>query len=395
MVNRRTPISVGTLKIDSQARELVLEALDNNRLSYGPMMKNFEKNLSRLHGCKYGVMSNSGTSALQLALQTLKETYGWDDDDEVIIPAITFVATANIVYHNRMTPVPVDVESDYYEMDPKKIEDKITQRTRAIIPVHLFGQPADMDPIQKIARRHKLKIIEDSCETMFATYKGKSVGSFGEIGCFSTYIAHILVTGVGGMCTTNNFSHAKKLHSLVNHGRDPVYLSIEDDDIQPGKQLEHIIQNRFKFISIGHSYRATELEAAIGLAQLKHSKSFIKARRTIAKSMLSILKPFESHVQLPRVRPGSEHSFMMFPLVLKNQSKIKFVNFLESNGVETRDMLPLTNQPIHQKIFGWNEDDYPIAKWINKNGFYIGCHQNMSKNDLLRLQKLFGKFFKE
>ena len=213
-------IGVGTFTASPLAKQLVMEALSNNRLSYGPMMQRFETELAGLHGCRFGIMSNSGTSALLLALQALKELHGWADGDEVIVPAVTFVATANIVLHNRMVPVLVDVDRLYYELRPELIEQAITPRTRAIIPVHLFGQPADMEPIIAIARKHSLKIIEDSAETMFASCNGKRVGSLGDIGCFSTYVAHLIVTGVGGVNTTNEPEYAIKIRSLLNHGRE-------------------------------------------------------------------------------------------------------------------------------------------------------------------------------
>src|SRR3712207_6174410 len=192
-------------------------------------MRRFEQEFAELHGCRFGVMSNSGTSSLQVALQALKERHGWEDGDEVIVPAVTFVATSNIVLHNRMTPVFVDVLPDTYNIDPARIEARITERTRAIVPVHLFGLPADMDPILELARAHDLKVIEDSCEAMFATYRGRPVGSFGDVACFSTYVAHFLVTGVGGLGTTNDGELAVAMRSLINHGRDSIYLSIDDD----------------------------------------------------------------------------------------------------------------------------------------------------------------------
>ncbi|MGH7177937.1 MAG: DegT/DnrJ/EryC1/StrS family aminotransferase, partial [Tepidisphaeraceae bacterium] len=271
-------IGVGTLNLSARAKALVLEALNNNRLSYGPMMQRFEAEFARQHNCRFGIMSNSGTSALQVALQALKEAHGWQDGDEVIVPAVTFVATANVVLHNRMLPVLVDVEPRYYELDPNLLEAGITPRTRAIIPVHLFGHPADMDPIRAIAERHSLKLIEDSCETMFASYNGQRVGSLGDIGCFSTYVAHLLVTGVGGMNTTNDPEYAIRLRSLINHGRDSIYISIDDDNDISGDELRMVIARRFKFINVGHSYRATEMEAAVGLAQLEDWEPMIAAR---------------------------------------------------------------------------------------------------------------------
>src|SRR5262249_5744359 len=151
-----------------------------------------------------GLMCNSGTSALQIALAALKEVYGWQDGDEVLVPALTFVATPNVVFYNNLKPVFVDVDPQYFTIEPSKIEAKITPRTRAVMPVHIGGLPCDMDPILELACRHDLRIVEDSAEAMFSCYRGRPVGSFGDVGCFSTYVAHMLVTGVGGVCTTND-----------------------------------------------------------------------------------------------------------------------------------------------------------------------------------------------
>ena len=371
-----------------------MEVLDNNRLSYGPMMRRFESEFATLHGCRAGVMSNSGTSALQAALQAMKELHSWQDGDEVIVPAVTFVGTVNIVLHTRMVPVLVDVDPVYYELDPSLLESRITSRTKAIIPVHLFGHPADMDPIREVAIRHGLKVIEDSAETMFASYNGQRVGCLGDIGCFSTYVAHILVTGVGGISTTNDPEYAVRMRSLINHGRDSIYMSIDDDDSRSGEELRMTVARRFKFVRVGHSFRATEMEGALGLAQLEAWESIISARRVNARLLIDKLANLASYLQLPKVRPGSEHSFMMFPVVLSEMPKVELVNFLEQNGIETRDMLPLTNQPVYNKLLGWREGDYPVASWINKGGFYVGCHQDLTERDLDRMAGLFQHYFR-
>lgn len=387
-------IGLGTFAATKRAKQLVMEVLDGNRLSYGPMMQQFETEFAKLHGSRFGIMSNSGTSALQLALQALKELHGWADGDEVIIPAVTFVATANIVLHNRMTPVLVDIDSRYYEIDPDLIEKAITPRTRAIIPVHLFGQPADMDPIIEIAKKYSLKIIEDSAETMFASYKGRRVGSLGDVGCFSTYVAHILVTGVGGLNTTNEPDYAIKIRSLLNHGRDSIYISIDDDDNKTRDQLRTIIERRFRFVAVGHSYRVTEMEAALGIAQLENWQPGITQRRRNAAFLTQALAKFNNHLQTPQIRPDCDHSFMMYPVVTRGEDKRRLVNFLEENGIETRDMLPLTNQPVYQELLGWQEAEFPVAQWINNNGFYFGCHQDLSDLDLDYVVEYFDRFFR-
>ena len=389
----RPRICVGTLNVSERAKALVLEVLESNRLSYGPMTQRFEVEFARIHGCRFGIMSNSGTSALHVALQAMKELHGWDDGDEVIVPAVTFVSTVNIVLHNRMRPVLVDVDPTYYTLDPALLEANISPRTRAIIPVHPFGQPADMDPIREIARRHGLKLIEDSCETLFALYKGRRVGSVGDIGCFSTYVAHLLVTGIGGMTTTNDPDYAIRVRSLINLGRDSIYLSIDDDDNKSSEELRTIVAQRFMFTSVGHNFRVTEMEAALGLAQLEGWQAMIAARRANANSLIRKLAHLESRLQLPQVRPGSDHVFMMFPVVLRDEPKVELINFLERHGVETRDMLPLTNQPVYQRLLGWREDDYPVASRINRNGFYVGCHQDLTETELSYIAELFGRYF--
>jgi dTDP-4-amino-4,6-dideoxygalactose transaminase len=313
-------------------RELINQVLDSNRLSYGPLSRQFEQRFSDLHGCSYGILSNSGTSSLQVALQTLKELHGWQDGREVIVPAITFVATVNVVIHNRLKPVLVDVEPDYYGIDPAKLELAITPGTCAIIPVHSFGQPCNMYDILNgfiLQRRTDIKVIEDACECMFAIHHRQPVGSFSDIACFSTYVAHILTTGVGGIATTNNPDYAAKMRSLVNHGRDGIYISIDDDDTSDTEALKEIVSRRFNFTSIGYSYRITELEAALALAQLETWQANITKRQLNATYLFGGLAKFSDRLQLPHDRPNTSHSWMMFPIVLREGDKWELINHLE------------------------------------------------------------------
>ncbi|HVA67205.1 MAG TPA: DegT/DnrJ/EryC1/StrS family aminotransferase [Elusimicrobiota bacterium] len=388
-------IGVGGLRIGPREREYVLRALDSHRLSYGPFTRRFENLFAKLHDSRFAVFCNSGTSALHIALQALKEKHRWKDGDEVLVPAVTFVATSNIVLHNRMTPVFVDVRPDTYNIDPALIEKKITRKTRAIIPVHLLGLPADMGAISKIARRRGLKVIEDSCETMFARCAGRKVGSLGDIGCFSTYIAHYIVAGIGGLATTSDPDLAVRLRSLMNHGRDSIYISIDDDNNARGAKFEEIVARRFKFQHVGHSFRATELEAALGLAQLENWKNTLKTRQAIARKYIAGLSDLQDELQLPVVPPGQEHVFMLFPLVTRQKSKKDLVHFLERRGVETRDLLPLINQPIYRKMFGNLDKEYPVARRLNSHGFYIGCHQYISRREQEHVIKTIRRFFKK
>lgn len=393
MALKRREVSVGGLKIGAREKRYLAQVIRSNRLSYGPFSQKFEKAFARAHDCRFAFFCNSGTSALHIALAALKEEHGWADGDEVLVPAVTFVATANIVLHNKMTPVFVDVDPKTYNIDPALIEAKITPRTRAIIPVHLMGLPADMDPIIEIAKRFNIRLIEDSCETVFAGYKGRKVGSLGDIACFSTYVAHYIVTGVGGFATTNDPKLAVRLRSLMNHGRDSIYFQIDDDKGLKGEKLREVVAKRFSFVSLGHSFRATEFEAAMGLAQLEEKNKIIKARQSVAKRLTLALKDLEDVIQLPHVPAGRDHMFMLYPIVVKNGDKAGLVNFLEQRGIETRDLLPLINQPVYVRLYGDLESRYPVARWLNHSGFYVGCHQYMSAADIEHLARQVHAYF--
>lgn len=328
---------------------------------------------------------------MQVALHALKETYGWDDGDEVLVPAITFIASSNVIIHNNLKPVFVDVEPDHYCIDPSKIEEKITRKTRAIMPVHLFGQSANMNSIIKIARKHNLRIIEDACEVMFVNYKGKPVGSMGDISVFSTYIAHIITTGVGGIVTTNDESLAAMMKSLMFHGRDNIYLKIEDDDTTDRMRLTSLIERRFQFTNVGYSYRITEMESALGLAELERKDWIVKKRQKVGKKMVDTLSEFSDFFQFPRPRKGAEHIYMLFPVVIKDRriDKEEFLLYLEENGVETRLFMPLLTQPIYKKLFGDIEKNYPTAQKLVERGFIVGCHPYLTLADIKYLHYLF------
>lgn len=389
-------IELGYLKISPAAKRYVAQALEANRLSTGPFIRRFERAFAAEHGCAQAVMCNSGTSALQIALAALKERHGWQDGDEVLVPAVTFIATSNIVLQNRLTPVFVDADPVTYNLDPAQIERHRTPKTRAIIPAHLFGLPCDMAEIQAIARRHRLEVLEDSCETMFVAYRGQKVGSFGALGCFSTYVAHLLVTGVGGVITTNDDALATMCRSIMAHGRDTIYLSIDDDDaLNTDAARAQMIQRRFSFIRMGYSYRATELEGALGVAALEEKDAMMRARQVNGRYLLERLRPLEEYLQGPATPPDREHAFMMFPILLKpGVDRDPLLNELEAQGIETRYMMPLLTQPYYRQLFGDLEDRYPVAAWINRHGFYIGCHQGLTRDDLDYVADVFLRYFR-
>lgn len=378
-----TSFTLGTFKATEPMRQLINQVLDTGRLSYGPLSRKFETEFARMHGRAYGVLSNSGTSSLQVALQALKEMYGWADGDEVIVPALTFVATINIVYHCRLTPVLVDIEPDYYAIDPALIEAAITPRTRCIIPVHPFGQSADMGSIRAIAEAHNLAIVEDSCEAMFVQTEGKYVGSWGDVGCFSTYVAHLITGGVGGIGITADPDLDRSMRSLVNHG-------IDLDEMPSGTRYDpSFLARNFRFRSVGHSFRVTEMEAALLLPQLETAGDIIATRRFNAGRIDAILRTYADHVQLPRVRPGSEHSWMVYAILLRDMPKEPLMRFLRQRRVECRDALPLTNQPCYD----FDPALYPVAEKMNQQALYIGTHQGLEDEQFAHLSDVFQRWF--
>ena len=376
-------IGVGSVTISEREKRYVQEALDANRLSYGPFSRRLEGEFAEAHESEFCVVTNSGTSSLQIAVAALKERQGWADGDQILCPAATFVATSNVILQNALLPVFVDVDPVTYNMDPAQIERHLGPRTRAILVAHLYGQPADMDPILEIARRRDLAVIEDSAETMFARYRGRSVGSFGAIGCFSTYACHIMVTGVGGLTTTSEPELARLLRSLANHGRDEAaYFAMDDDQGLTGEALGEVVERRFRFVRPGYSYRITELEAALGVGQLELAPENIRTRRRIAGRLLEGLARWETHLGLPRRGEERDHSYMMFPILIGDRAPFtreQLTLHLEERKIETRHMVSLLDQPFYQERFGRRSpEEYPVARAIEERGFYIGCHPEMT-----------------
>ena len=387
-------IGLGTAEISALQREYVNDVLNKNRLSYGEYTQRFEQEFARLHDRRYAIFCNSGTSALQVAVHALKEHYQWKPDDEILVPAVTFVASSNVVLQNGLKPVFVDVESDHVGIDPAQLSKHLSRRTRAIMPVHLFGQPCDMDPIMAFANAHDLRVIEDSCETMFVHHKGRPTGSWGDVACFSSYVAHLIVTGVGGFATTNDESLATLMKSLMNHGRDNIYLSIDDDDTKDKDVLQQMVARRFSFIHVGYSYRATEMEAALGVGELARYQDILRRRQENAATLNSGLADLTRYLQLPTVRKDTEHAWMMYPIIVKDGvDREALLLHLEMAGIETRHLMPLINQPVYRKLFGDLEPQYPVAARINRRGFAIGCHQGLQRRDLEHIVEGFHRYF--
>ena len=384
-------VQVGYYQADSRTRELVRGVLDRGRISHGPLCKELEDKFAQIHESKYAVLSSSGTDSLRAALHALKIIHGWPDGSEIIVPATTFVATLNIVLQVGLKPILIDVDKDTYCIDPDLIQDLITLNTVGIIPVNLLGQPAPLERVRNLAQAYELSMIEDSCEAMFVKHKGRSVGAWGDIGCFSFYMAHLITSGVGGVAITNNAEYADVMRSLLNHGRDTIYVTIDDDNDLSDSDLANVVVSRFRFKYPGYSSRMTELQAALALPQLYDWQDMIAKRRNVAEMLNSALAKFSNHIQLPSIGYGNEHSWMMFGLVTKNETKNKLVLHLERDGIETRDLLPLINQPAYDI----DRSKYPQSSYLIDHGFYIGSHQGMTEDDVKYVERSFEAYYKD
>jgi dTDP-4-amino-4,6-dideoxygalactose transaminase len=267
-----------------------------------------------------------------------------------------------------MVPVPVDVNVIYYDIDPFLMTEFITDKTVAVIAVNVFGKPCDLPAISRVCAANDLVLIEDSCEAMGVNIADRPVGSWGKVGVFSFYMAHILTAGVGGMAITDDYEVACKMRSLVNHG-----ISIENLP-GPNRYDPAFLGRNFEFETIGHSFRITELEAAIGVEQLKNLDTIVSRRQKVADYYDDHLDPAGMQIVKPRVRPNSRSSWMMYPVVMRHMGKRTMMEWFRENDIEVRDMLPLVTQPCYEGMF--DVAKYPVAHYIENHGFYIGCHQD-------------------
>jgi len=328
--------------------------------SKGEFIEEFERNFSHYCDRKYGIATSNGTTALHLALKAL----GIGKDDEVIIPSLTFLAVANAVTYCNAKPVLVDIHPEYWCIDPSKIQEKISKKTRAVIPVHLYGNPCDMDAIQDIAQDKDLYVIEDAAEAHGAEYKGEKVGKFGDISCFSFYGNKIITTGEGGMCLTNNEELKNKMMILRDHGMNP--------------------QKRYWHDVIGFNYRMTNLQAAIGVAQLKKINKYISKKREIAYWYTEGLKNLaDQHLITLHPQPHWAKSvYWMYSIILEELlgiSRDKFMKYLEKNGIETRPFFyPVYNMPPYEK----NDESFTVTQYISPRGLNLPSSPNLDKKDI-------------
>jgi len=382
-------VSFGTLKITKRSKELVKEALDSNRVSSGKYVRIFEKRFAELVGTKEAVALSSGTDADALALAVLHD-FGAKRNDDVIVTALSFVATGNSVLQAGFNPVFVDIDRKTLNIDPLKIERAITKKTRAIMPVHLMGKPAAMDEINQIAKKHRLFVIEDAAEAHGAKYKGRNIGTLGDMAAFSLYVAHIITTVEGGIVVTDKPQFAQILRSLRSHGRackcEKCVLNISSGYCPKRFKGDRNSDIRFMFERIGYSSKMNELEAAVGLGNIDEYEKILQTRRSNLRYLMKEFKRFHPYLVSIDEKSYERIGPHAFPVIVQEEagfSRDEIVSYLEKNGVETRTLFSsMPTQCVGFKYLGYKKGDFPNAEYIGNNGFHIGVHQDLEKKHL-------------
>lgn len=357
---RRIPVCEPYL--GGREREYVLDCLDTNWISSaGKYLAQFEESFARYCESEHGIATTSGTTALHLAVAAA----GVEPGDEIIMPTFTIAATVFAALYAGATPVLVDAEPDTWTMRVDQVAARIGPRTRAILPVHMYGHPCDMDPLRDLAKRHHLWLVEDAAEVHGATYKGRKCGSLSDAACFSFYANKIVSTGEGGMVVTKDAAFAERCRSLKNLGFNR--------------------ERRFLHDHVGFNYRMTNIQAAIGVAQLEKVEEYVALRRRHAVIYTESLRELEG-LQLPVERPWARSVYWMYGLLVDDTfgcSRDELMRGLAQRGVETRTFfVPMHEQPLFHERGLFRNEHYPVASDIGRRGLYLPSSTGLTQEEI-------------
>ena len=355
-------IPVNEPLVGESENKYVMECLRTGWISSeGHFIHDFEERWAAYCGMSHGVAVSNGTVALEIAMACLDLQPG----DEVIMPTFTIISCAQAVTMCRLKPVLVDSDPRTWCMDVSQVEEKITERTRALMPVHIYGHPVDIDPLQELARKHNLVIIEDAAEAHGAEYKGRKSGGLGDMGCFSFYANKIITTGEGGMVLTRDAAQAERLRALRN--------------------LCFRKERRFYHTELGHNYRLTNLQAAIGLAQLERIDESVAKKRWMGAAYTERLKSIAG-LQLPIEEPWARNVYWMYGVVLDEafgMDAVEFARRLAEQGVMTRPFfLGMHEQPVFHSMGLFLDEHYPVAEHIARQGLYLPSGMTLTEAQL-------------
>ena len=347
--------------IRKEEMQAVEKVLKSGMITQGPMVVEFEKKFANFCGTKYAIAVNSGTAALHCALYAS----GINEGDEVITTPFTFVATANSIIMQRAKPVFVDILPDTFNIDPIKIEEKITKKTKAILPIDLYGQIYDVEAVDKIAKKYKLKIIEDACQAHGAEFNHRKAGVFGEMGCFSFYATKNMTTSEGGMVVTNNERYAELVKRFRHHGQSE--------------------KTRYQYFDLGFNYRMTDIAAAIGIEQLKRIDDFNKKRIKNAQLLTKGLKNIKGLIT-PITKKNYKHVFHQYTIRVTNEFKAtrdELLNYLKEKEIGSAIFYP---KPLHLCLhfgkMGYQKGDFPVSERMSKEVLSLPVHPYISEKDI-------------
>jgi dTDP-4-amino-4,6-dideoxygalactose transaminase len=345
--------------------EAVVNVLRTSDLSLGPKVSEFEAAICLRTGARYATAVDSGTAALHLAVHALEIR----DGDEVITTPFSFVASANCVLFERAKPVFADIDPNTLNIDPVAIEAAITPRTKAILPVHVFGVPADMDAILAIAERHGLVVIEDACEALGSRWQGKSCGTFGKVGTFAFYQNKQMTTGEGGVVVTDDPRLNSVIKSLRNQGRDSSRLWLQHE-------------------RLGFNYRIADINCALGISQLARLDQFLAARRRVVDLYRHYLGCFDE-IELPLDNvPGGEISWFVYVIRLRHATRARrdaFLTYLRANGIACSHYFPSIHlQPFFRRM-GYKEGDFPVSEGVSETTVALPFFNRLTEQDVQRV----------
>lgn len=357
--------------IDKEEIEEVTDTLMSGWLTMGPKTIEFEELLTKYAKAEHAIVVASCTAALHLSLLAL----GIGEGDEVITSPFTFAATGNVIIHAKAKPVFVDIDRETYNIDLQRIEEAITPKTKAIMPVHYAGQPCEVKAIQEIAKAHNLFVIEDAAHAIGAEYENKKIGSFEDVTCFSFYATKNITTGDGGAIMTNNQELADKLRVLRLHG-------ISKD---AWKRYSAKGSWYYEIEDCGWKYNITDIQSALGIAQIKKLDKFIEIRREYAQIYDEELRNTNG-VITPYEKPNVKHVYHIYPILLENYDRDKFIEGMRECGIGCSvHFIPLHLHPFYQKRFGFKKGDFPNAEWVYERIVSLPLYPKMTEDDLERV----------
>lgn len=350
--------------------DAVVAVLKTPQLSLGPEIPRFEEAFCKKFGRKHAVAVNSGTAGLHLAVRAM----GIGAGDEVITSPFSFVASANCVLFENAKPIFADIDPETWNIDPARVAAAVTSRTRAIIPVDAFGQPADMDPICQVAGKHKLRIVEDSCEAIGATYKGRMAGALGDVGVFAFYPNKQITTGEGGIILTDDDELAMLMKSMRNQGRDP-----------SSGWLGHP--------RLGYNYRMPDILAALGTSQLARIDEFITKREQVAQMYLQRLAG-DARISFQKIIPDVKMSWFVFVVKLADSYEAgrrdQILAELRSRHIGCNNYFaPIHLQPFFVEKFGYKRGDFPVCERVCERTIALPFHPNLSEGEVDEVVKVF------